>query len=285
MMKQDHHAYKTSAMKKNERDCSGFECQFLFRYLATNEGRFLAQFEVGTPHGINLHLKEQALAEVTEYATYIGIKNQHRPSNNDVRRLFKETLAEKQRVIIGKYHEAIEISFKARVRYFKARVLNRIKQQKPTKVQQPEPSSKNKIRSPKLQQDQMIDPQEKRKAPQDGPRAQQKQAVSKKREEGIMEGEANTIVPMKAPVERMAKEPVVKKSIEEMVRQMTLTMDEGLEDYKAEEKKVDSRIAAAEKNARATATAVEAAAASAAARAAAAAATATSEAASTVLIR
>ena len=129
----------------------------------------------------------------------------------------------------------------------------------------------------------MIDPQEKRKAPQDGPRAQQKQAVSKKREEGIMEGEANTIVRMKAPVERMAEaEPVVKKSIEEMVRQMTLTMDEGLEDYKAEEKKVDSRIAAAEENSRATATAAEAAA-SVSARAAVAAARAAAEAAATSL--
>ena len=95
MMKQDHHAYKTSVMKKNERDRSGFECQFLFRYLATNEGRFLAQFEVGTPHGIELHFTEQALVELTEHVKYIGIKYQHRPKNNDEQRLFEEILAEK----------------------------------------------------------------------------------------------------------------------------------------------------------------------------------------------
>ena len=60
---------------------------------------------------------------------------------------------------------------------------------------------------------------------------------------------------MEAPVERIREEePVENNSIEEMVKQMSLTIDKGLEDYKAEEKKVDSRIAAIE-DSRAMATA------------------------------
>ena len=52
---------------------------------------------------------------------------------------------------------------------------------------------------------------------------------------------------MEAPVERIPEaEPVENKSIEEMVKQMSMTVDKGLEHYKAEEKKVDSRTAAIE---------------------------------------
>ena len=54
-----------------------------------------------------------------------------------------------------------------------------------------------------------------------------------------MKGEANTNTKrMEAPVERMSEaEPVGNKSIEEMVKQISLTMDKGLEDYKVEEKR------------------------------------------------
>ena len=91
-------------------------------------------------------------------------------------------------------------------------MLNKIKQpRKPTKVQQPEPSSENKEQSPKLQQDKIIEPQEKHEAPKNGPRAQQ--SVPTKHEETITKGEANTNTKwMEAPVERIfEEEPVEKK--------------------------------------------------------------------------
>ena len=77
MMKLDHHVYKTSAMNKNERDCLGFECQFLFRYLATNEGRLLAHLDVGTPHGRYLHYKEQDYKILMEEHTALRTKYRH----------------------------------------------------------------------------------------------------------------------------------------------------------------------------------------------------------------
>ena len=99
----------------------------------------------------------------------------------------------------------------------------------------------------------MIEPQEKRKAPRISPRAQQ--SVPKKRQEKIMRKVNTNTKRMEAPVERIPEaEPVECKSIEEMVKQISLTMDEGIEDHKAKEKKIDLRIAAVE-DARATATA------------------------------
>ena len=49
-------------------------------------------------------------------------------------------------------------------------------------------------------------------------------------------------------------EPVEKILIEEMVKQILLTMDEGLEDYKAKKKEIDLKIVAVE-DSRAMATA------------------------------
>ena len=66
MMKLDHHAYKTSVMNENERDRSEFERQFLYRYLATNEGRPLADIDVGTRHGKMLHWREQEYGSLME---------------------------------------------------------------------------------------------------------------------------------------------------------------------------------------------------------------------------
>ena len=66
MMKLDHHVYKTSEMDENERDCSEFERQFLYRYLATNEGRPLADIAVGTHHGKMLHWTEQEYGSLME---------------------------------------------------------------------------------------------------------------------------------------------------------------------------------------------------------------------------
>ena len=156
MMKLDHHAHKTSVMNKNERDCSGFECQFLFQYLATNKGRLLAHLDVGTPHRIKLYWMEQVYSNHMEQVFHMRTllrqrtKNQgQEPTDGEVKFL-EENENKQSRLIVGRYHDAIKEYLKARVRFFKTRVLNKIKQQKPTKVQLPEPSSENKKRSPKL---------------------------------------------------------------------------------------------------------------------------------------
>ena len=179
MMKLDHHAYKTSLMNKNERDRLGFECQFLFQYLTTNEGRLLAHLDVRTPHGIKLYWMEQVYASHMEQVFHMRTllrkrtKNQSRESTDGEVKFLKEKKNKQTREIAGLYHEAIKNYLKARVHYFKVCVLNKIKQpRKPIKVQQIEPSSENKKRSPKLQQDKMIGPQEKREAPRIGPRTQ-----------------------------------------------------------------------------------------------------------------
>ena len=188
MMKLDHHAYKINVMNKNGRDRLGFECQFLFWYIATNGGRFLAHFDVGTPHGRTLHYTEQLYTIHMEEATVLRTKYRHHA--DEKRQAVKGVISTRTRAIVGHYHKGIKIYLKARVRFSKTRVLNRIKQRrKPTKVQQPEPSSEYEKRSLKLQQDKIIEPQEKRKAPRIGPRAQQ--SVPKKHKETIMKGEAN----------------------------------------------------------------------------------------------
>ena len=185
-------------------------------------------------------------------------KNQGRePTDGEVKFLDESEIKQTAK-IVRQYHEAIQIYLKARVRYFKARVLNEIKQQKLTKIQQPEPSSETNKRSPTLIQDREV-PQEKREARRNSPRAHQQHTndlesnsvayreAGEQRKGTVIQEKANTNTKqMEAPVEGIAKaEPVEKKLIEEMVKQMVLTMDKGLKDYKAKEKKLDSRIAAA----------------------------------------
>ena len=166
-MKLDHHAYKTSVMNENERDRSEFERQFLYRYLATNEGQALADINIGTHHGKMLHWTEQEygclMEEWKKLHTSLKTKYPNSPPASHAAEEANSTLTQKNveaeegistqtQKVVKAYQTAIKIDLKARVRYFKARVLNEIKQRKPTKVQLPEPSSENKIRSPKLQQ-------------------------------------------------------------------------------------------------------------------------------------
>ena len=96
MMMLNHHAYRINVMDKNERDRSGFECQFLFRYLACNRGRFLAHFDVGTPHGRMLHWIEQALATQIEQVIHMrtwlrqGTKIQGQDPTDEEEKLSKD---------------------------------------------------------------------------------------------------------------------------------------------------------------------------------------------------
>ena len=160
-MKLDHHAYKTSVMNENERDRLEFKRQFLYRYLATNESRPLADIDVGTRHGKMLHWREQEYGSLMEERKKLltSLKTKY-PHNHPAIQAAEEAIRTKIRSKIVKaeevaaasaakiaeaYQKAILIYLKARVRYFKARVLNEIKQRKPTKVQLPKPSSKNKI--------------------------------------------------------------------------------------------------------------------------------------------
>ena len=68
-----------------------------------------------------------------------------------------------------------------------------------------------------------------------------RQQAAAKHEETFMKEKTQTNTKqMEAPIERILEaEPVGNNSIGEMVKQMSRTMDKGLEDYKAEEKKVD----------------------------------------------
>ena len=125
MMKLDHHAYKTSVMNENERDRSEFERQFLYRYLATNEGRPLADIDFGTHHGKMLHWTEQEYAILMEEITAFRIKY---PVGTPHSQAAEEAIIMQTRKVVGAYQKAIKIYLKARVRYFKARVLNEIKQ-------------------------------------------------------------------------------------------------------------------------------------------------------------
>ena len=72
MMKLDHHAYKINVMNKNERDHSGFECQFLYQYLACDGDRFFTHLDIGTPNDRTLHWIEQALATHMEQVIHTG---------------------------------------------------------------------------------------------------------------------------------------------------------------------------------------------------------------------
>ena len=116
-MKQNHHVYKTSMMNKNERDRLWFECQFLFRYCATNEGQFLAHLDVGTPYGCKLHYMEQHCVTYAAEVMHIGLKYQHCPSNSDQQRYIDEKIAEQSRSIVGRYHDAIKEYLRVRVRF------------------------------------------------------------------------------------------------------------------------------------------------------------------------
>ena len=107
MMKLDHHAYKTSLMNKNERDCSVFECQFLFQYLACDRDQFLAHVDIGTPHDRKLHYLEQQYVILMEEVMHIGLKYQHCPSNSDQQRYLDKKIAEQTRSIVGQYHDTI----------------------------------------------------------------------------------------------------------------------------------------------------------------------------------
>ena len=101
MMQLDHHAYKTSVMNKNGRDRLGFECQFLFQYLACNGDQFLANLEVGTPHGCKLHNLEQLCPMLVEGVIHIGLKYQYFPGNSDQQRFLDKKIAEQTRSIVG----------------------------------------------------------------------------------------------------------------------------------------------------------------------------------------
>ena len=81
LMKQNHHAYKTSVMNKNKRDCSGSECQFLNQYLAYDGDQFLAHLDVRTPHGHKLHYLEQVYAICMEKA--VALKTRYRYQTNN----------------------------------------------------------------------------------------------------------------------------------------------------------------------------------------------------------
>ena len=128
MMKQDHHAYKISVTKKNERDLSGFECQFLSRYLVCAE-------DIVTPHGRMLHWTEQELGIHMEQVMHMRPRHQN---SSDIRYL-KEKIKEQTQSIIGRYQEAINNYLVAHACYYKACVLNKIKKPKKGHQNEQEP--------------------------------------------------------------------------------------------------------------------------------------------------
>ena len=128
MTKKDHHVYKSNMMNKNERDRSGFECQFLFRYLACGK-------DIGNPHSRTLHWIEQDLAIHMEQVMHLGPRHQN---SCDIRYL-EEKIEEQTRSIIGRYQEAINNYLVAHECYYKACVLNKIKKPKKGHQNEQEP--------------------------------------------------------------------------------------------------------------------------------------------------